>query len=328
MGRTRARVLAWAFHPAVVWIGCALGACLTSGCAGPGHLSWSTGQGSPPASACQSNVAQQSKPKNGGSSTAARPAPHTVGQAWRAYLDRLHSPLSERGPAMNVEEGRGDTGLSRYPPAEGERNSQMRSHHERWRGKERHRCEHLSSRRGRAKRLRPRNQDQALAPSQPRRTARPARRAQRPRIGRAAGANASRTTAEPTGRSCLAGDDLPRCQMNMIMKISSIQIRLKATVLARRAEPKESPIARSSASAPPRPGRCWRRLGLDPSQTFGSGGESGDISQRQRDTGLSRYPPAEGERSFPSDGAQAQANGTLWKERSRLVSAHMRRRPS
>jgi hypothetical protein len=69
-------------------------------------------------------VAQQSNPKNGGSSTAAHPAPHTVGQALRAYLDRLHAPLSERGPAMNVGEGRGDTGLSRYPPAEGERYGQ------------------------------------------------------------------------------------------------------------------------------------------------------------------------------------------------------------
>src|SRR5271157_4825119 len=124
MGRTRARVLASAFHPAVVWIGCALGASLTSGCAGPGHLSWSTGQGSPPASASQANVAQQPNPKNGGSSTAAHPAPHTVGQAWRAYVNRLHSPLSERGPAMNAVEGRGDTGVSSFPPAEGERNSQ------------------------------------------------------------------------------------------------------------------------------------------------------------------------------------------------------------
>src|SRR5208282_3996525 len=85
---------------------------------------WFTGQGSPPASASQSNVAQQSNPKNGGSSTAAHPAPHTVGQALRAYVDRLHRPLSERGPAMNAVEGRGDTGLSRYPPAEGERTLQ------------------------------------------------------------------------------------------------------------------------------------------------------------------------------------------------------------
>ncbi len=121
MGRTHARVLASAFHPAVVWIGCALGASLTSGCAGPGHLSWSTGQGSPPACACQSNGAQQSKPQNGGSGPQARPAPHTVGQALRAYRDCLNKPLSQRGPALNVGEGRGDIGLSRYPPAEGER---------------------------------------------------------------------------------------------------------------------------------------------------------------------------------------------------------------
>src|SRR5271157_472110 len=124
LGRTRARVLASAFHSAAAWIGCALGASLTSGCAGPGHLSWSTGQGSPPACACRSNMAQQSKLKNGGSSTAAHPSPHTVWQALRVYRDCLHSPLSQRGPAMNVGEGRGDTGLSRFPPAEGERYSQ------------------------------------------------------------------------------------------------------------------------------------------------------------------------------------------------------------
>jgi len=64
------------------------------------------------------------------------------------------------------------------------------------------------------------------------------------------------------------------------------------------------------------------RLGLDPLQTFGSGGESGDISQRQRDTGLSRYPPAEGERSFPSAGAPAEANGLLGKNETAWYSAH------
>ena len=117
-------MLASAFHSATVWIGCALGACLTAGCASPGQFSDSSRRGSPPACACQSNVAQQSKPKNGASSPAAHPAPHTVGQALRAYVDCLHSPLSRRGPAMNVGEGTGDTGVSRYPPAEGERYSQ------------------------------------------------------------------------------------------------------------------------------------------------------------------------------------------------------------
>ena len=122
-GPERARVLASAFHWATVWIGCALGACLTAGCASPGQLSESSGRGSPPACACQSNVAEQSKPKNGTSKPAAPPAPHTVGQAWRAYVNCLHSPLSRRGPSMKVQEGTGDTGLSRYPPAEGERYS-------------------------------------------------------------------------------------------------------------------------------------------------------------------------------------------------------------
>ncbi|MGA7499435.1 MAG: carbohydrate porin [Isosphaeraceae bacterium] len=64
------------------------------------------------------------------------------------------------------------------------------------------------------------------------------------------------------------------------------------------------------------------RLGLDPLQTFGSGGESGGISQRQRDTGLSRYPPAEGERSFPSAGAPAEAKGLFGKNEAAWYSAH------
>ena len=64
------------------------------------------------------------------------------------------------------------------------------------------------------------------------------------------------------------------------------------------------------------------RLGLDPLQTFGSGGESGDISQRQRDTGVSRYPPAEGERTFPSAGAPAEAKGLFGKNQAAWYSAH------
>ena len=68
------------------------------------------------------------------------------------------------------------------------------------------------------------------------------------------------------------------------------------------------------------------RLGLDPRQTFGSGGESGDISQRQRDTGLSRYPPAEGERSFPSAGAQRKRTAFLERTKPPGI-VRMRRQP-
>ncbi len=63
------------------------------------------------------------------------------------------------------------------------------------------------------------------------------------------------------------------------------------------------------------------RLGLDPSQTFGSGDEPADISRQQRDTGLSRYPPAEGERTLPSEGAAA-ANGAFGKNETDWFSAH------
>jgi high affinity Mn2+ porin len=45
-------------------------------------------------------------------------------QAWRAYKECLRSPLSEHGPAINAAPTPGDTGVSRYPPVEGERRSQ------------------------------------------------------------------------------------------------------------------------------------------------------------------------------------------------------------
>ena len=86
-------------------------------------------------------------PRTAAAIPAAHPAPHTVGQALRAYVNRLHSPLSQRGPAMNVGEGTGDTGLSRYPPAEGERDSQGGPTTNVGEGAIRHRCEQLSSRR-------------------------------------------------------------------------------------------------------------------------------------------------------------------------------------
>ena len=149
-GPDAARVLASAFHSATVWIGCALGACLTAGCASPGQLSESSGRGSPPACACQSNVAEQSKPKNGASNPAAHPAPHTVGQAWRAYVDCLHSPLSRRGPSMKVQEADGATRCEPLSSRRGRTLRPARAGHERRRGAIRHRCEQLSARGGRA----------------------------------------------------------------------------------------------------------------------------------------------------------------------------------
>src|SRR5271157_4099483 len=332
MGRTRARVLASAFHPAVVWIGCALGASLTSGCAGPGHLSWSTGQGSPPARACQSNVAQQSKPKNGGSSTAAHPAPHTVGQALRAYLDRLHAPLSERGPSMkvqeaeeapgvryspaegerygrplsatNVGEGRGDTGVSSYPPTEGERTPP---------------AEEPRPPSG----AEPTDDNGAVSPPGP--TA-----VDGTRVGANArkgkgGADRQIVPAQATTVSQVNDVfSFPYFNSTGLLPIEPLVTSMTGTLclaaaLRESERDDDQDIFVSDTLGGDGPGKTsggegiadseikrvgaaetrplLARLGLDPLQTFGSGGESGDISQRQRDTGLSRYPPAEGERS-------------------------------
>ena len=202
MDRTRARVLASAFHSATVWIGCALGACLTAGCASPGQLSESSGRGSPPACACQSNVAraveaQEWRQQSGGSSS-----PHTVGQAWRAYVDCLHSPLSRRGPAMNVEEGRGDTGVSRYPPAGGERYPQRGPAMNVGEGRGDTGVSSFPPAEGErnvpAEAPRP-----PSGPSQPRTTAPSARRAQRLRLARERERTPPRAKAEPTGREAI-----------------------------------------------------------------------------------------------------------------------------
>jgi high affinity Mn2+ porin len=64
------------------------------------------------------------------------------------------------------------------------------------------------------------------------------------------------------------------------------------------------------------------RLGLEPLQAFETGDESDNIYQRQRDRGLSRYPPAEGERTAPSEAAQAEAISTLGKNEAAWYSAH------
>ena len=132
--------------------GLALGACLTVGCASPGQLSESSGRGSPPACACQSTGDTQSKPKNGASNPAAHPVPHTVGQAWRAFVDCLHSPLSQCGPAINVGEG---TSRHRCEPLSSRRRRALlpaHAGHERRRGAIRHRFEPRTPRRRRAKR--------------------------------------------------------------------------------------------------------------------------------------------------------------------------------
>ena len=354
MDRTRARVLASAFHSATVWIGCALGACLTAGCASPGQLSESSGRGSPPACACQSTGKTQSKPENGASKPAAPPSPHTVGQALRAYRNCLHSPLSrrgpsmkvqeaeeepgvryppaggerypQRGPAMNVGEGRGDTGVSSFPPAEGERNVPAEAPRP-------------------PSGAEPTEDNGAVSPPGP--TAASSTRA---------GANA------PKGK-CRADRQRDHLQATTVYRekavfpfpsfnstgllpieplVASMTGTLCLAAALRESEKDDDQdIFDSDTPGSDGPGKTsggegiadseikrigaaetrplLARLGVDPLQTFGSGGESGDISQRQRDTGLSRYPPAEGERSFPSAARASGSERPLWKERSRLV---------
>ena len=121
--RRNSRGRASAFLSAAVWLGCVVGASLMAGRAGYGQLS------SPPGPRFRRRPARRVSrpPTRGRSRRTAVPVLRRVLR--RAQFARrsglisncLHSPLSQRGPAMNVQGEPGDTGLSRYPPAEGER---------------------------------------------------------------------------------------------------------------------------------------------------------------------------------------------------------------
>ena len=357
MDRTRARVLASAFHSATVWIGCALGACLTAGCASPGQLSESSGRGSPPACACQSNVAQQSKPKNGASNPAAHPSPHTVGQAWRAYVDCLHSPLSRRGPAMNVEEGRGDTGVSRYPPAGGERYPQRGPAMNVGEGRGDTGVSSFPPAEGErnvpaeAPRppsgAEPTEDNGAVGPPGPTAAASTRAGANAPKGKGGADRQRDHLQATTVSRE-KAVFPFPSFNSTGLLPIEPLVASMTGTLclaaaLRESEKDDDQDIFDSDTLGSDGPGRTsggegiadseikrvgaaetrplLARLGLDPRQTFGSGGESGDISQRQGDTGLSRYPPAAGERSFPSAGAPAEAKGLFGKNEAAWYSA-------
>jgi high affinity Mn2+ porin len=177
---------------------------------------------------------------------------------------------------MNAVEGRGDIGLSRYPPAEGERTSQS----------------------GPGMNVGPGTNDTGLStfpPAEGEHNA-PAEEPRSPSGVQpaeddedvdnfAADLPASNGPTRTNGGKGTAD--------NNVKRVGTVDTR---TLLA--------------------------RLGLDPSQTFGSGGEPADISRQQRDTGLSRYPPAEGERTFPSGGAPAAANGAFGQNEANWYSAH------
>ena len=238
---------------------------------------------------------------------------------------------SRGGPATNVGEGRSDTGVSSFPPAEGERNAP---------------AEEPRPPTG----AEPTEEDGSASPPGP--TA---------GDGTRAGANA------PKGKGAAEKQIVPArattvSQVNDVFPfpyfnstgllpieplVTSMTGTLCLAAALRESEKDDDQdIFDSDTLGGDGPGKTSEgiadseikrvgaaeirpllaRLGLDPLQTFGSGGESGDISQRQRDTGLSRYPPAEGERTFPSVGAPAEAKGLFGKNEAAWYSA-LRRQP-
>lgn len=239
--------------------------------------------------------------------------------------ERYGQPL----PATNVGEGRSDTGVSSFPPAEGERNPP---------------AEEPRPPSG----AEPTDDNGAVNPPGP--TA-----ANRPRAGANArkgkgGADRQIVPARATTVSQV-NDVLPFPYFNStgLLPVGPLVTSMTGTLclaaaLRESEKDEDQDIFDSDTLGSDGPGRTsggeaiadsqikrvgaaetrplLARLGLDPWQTFGSGGESGNISQRPRDTGLSRFPPAEGERSLPSAGAPAEANGLLGKNEAAWYSAH------
>jgi high affinity Mn2+ porin len=64
------------------------------------------------------------------------------------------------------------------------------------------------------------------------------------------------------------------------------------------------------------------QLGLNPTPVLSPANGAGDLVQRQKDTGLSRYPPAEGERTGPFDRVQAETGSLLARNEAAWYSAH------
>jgi len=185
---------------------------------------------------------------------------------------------------MNAVEGRGDTGLSRYPPAEGERNTPS----------------------GPGMNV-PQGRDDTGVSSFPPAEGERNVPAEEPKPPSGAQPTEDDGAASPPGPMDEDIFNSDTFESDGPGKSSGGQ------GIA------DSGIKRAGA-AETRP--LLTRLGLELQQTFGSSDESADISRQKRDTGLSRYPPAEGERSFPSGAAPAEANGAFAKNEAAWYSAH------
>src|SRR5437868_6569872 len=94
---------------AIFWLSLGLGAPAVVGCASMGRPSDEAAAAAPAGCACRPTEGGEAHEK----SLAAKP--QTLVQALRAYLDCLHSPLSQRGPGMNAAAGPAYTGVSRNP---------------------------------------------------------------------------------------------------------------------------------------------------------------------------------------------------------------------
>jgi len=278
MDRTHANGLVSAFTSPVVWLGCAVGASLTAGCASDGRISAPTSRGSPPdCTACQSTTDPQSKPQNGGSSQPARPKPHTVWQALRAYRNCLRSLLSQRGPAMNVEE-RGDIGISRYPPAEGERGSQGMPGPNELDERSDTGVSRFPPAEG--ERNPPRGERAPPAVPEPN----PEDESASPREPTIPNSAQAETKALKTKNG--GGADSALAQAAMVSRTQDI---FPSPSIGPNGLLSQAPLATAMTGTP-----------LFPPQTFGSSGEQPSAGQRQGDTGVSTFPPAEGERTSQS----------------------------
>ena len=235
----------------------------------------------------------------------------------------------QRGPAMNVGEGRGDTGVSSFPPAEGERNVPAEAPRP-------------------PSGAEPTEDNGAVGPPGPTAAASTRAGANAPKGKGGADRQRDHLQATTVSRE-KAVFPFPSFNSTGLLPIEPLVASMTGTLclaaaLRESEKDDDQDIFDSDTLGSDGPGRTsggegiadseikrvgaaetrplLARLGLDPRQTFGSGGESGDISQRQGDTGLSRYPPAAGERSFPSAGAPAEAKGLFGKNEAAWYSAH------
>ncbi len=235
---------------------------------------------------------------------------------------------SQSGPGMNVGQGRDDTGLSTFPPAEGERNAPVEE--------------------PRPPSGAPPNESSgAASPPGPAAANSPRMRAN----ARQGKGGADRQIVPAQAMTVSQVNDLlpfPYLSSTGLLPVGPVLTSMTGTLclaaaLRESANDEDQDVfdadtleskgpRKTSGSQGIADGAIKRvgaaeirpllaRLGLDPFQTFGSGDEPADISRQQRDTGLSRYPPAEGERTIPSDGAGA-ANGAFGKNETAWYSAH------